>query len=713
MRCEAVQLKVLKTFIGPSIYGLRPGLVLSFTPPASVPFEIASLGDDFRDDLVDLLKRLQLRPEMHNDILKARNLGDLLVAFALHLQRHTGALVERGRVIRCEPSGRCLLFYECETGNVGIHAGGLAGELIMHLLSRSGRSPPSEGFDPDRRLKGLISFVKDHGLNGDQRYLMKEARDGGFPAMYLANRWLQLGHGRYRRLFWGTITDATPSTAVMRSTDKVVTNQILRGLGLLVPAQRVVRTREQALEAARTMGFPVVAKPRGQDRQLGVTVDIESESELAKAFDHARKYGGDVLIEELLKGENYRALVVDGVIVSVVERHRAHVVGDGEHTVAELVDQLNRDPRRGHGGNTPLIVLELDAEAEAVLTAHGYTRSSVPERGERVIFSNFPYARVSDATRDVTDIIHPELCEAMLLGVRALGLDIAGVDYITPDITRPPAEAGGGFCEINCHPLLQLHFATMPRDIASPIFNMLFSDGRPEHVPIIAVCDEGRQPRVHKLLRLALAEAGYTVGCATRDGLWVAGKRLSSDDVTSPMGARTLLQDPRINAAILETPIGVVVEQGLGIDACDVVVIDTVRASNTGEFPVTTIQALETLVNLAQRAVVIDFDHPLRDKLTQGRDASDFILISMRPNTPDLDAHISSDGAAIVFDGEANPPAFTLIKGNRPRKRIPCPELDGTDDNNARIRATAFAIASALAMDISADAIWRQAAEDI
>jgi cyanophycin synthetase len=211
---------------------------------------------------------------------------------------------------------------------------------------------------------------------------------------------------------------------------------------------------------------------------------------------------------------------------------------------------------------------------------------------------------------------------------------------------------------------------------------------------------------VQELLKLALADAGYVVGSATRAGLWAAGKRLTSADATGPTGARTLLQDPRIDAAILETPIDVVVEQGLGIEACDVFVMSEAYMSNTGEIPDTTIQAFETLANLAQRAVVIDVDHPLRDKLIKGRDANNLIVVSMRANSPDLDAHISSDGAAVVFDGGVNPPAFTLIKADHPRKQIPCRELDPTDDNEAHIRATAFAIASALAMDISTDSIW-------
>ena len=708
-----MQLKFLQKFVGPNIYNPRPGLTASVTPPASVPFEIAALGDGFRDDLAGLLERLHLRPGMDADILKASTLGDLLVAFALQLQHHAGVHVEYGRVVANQPADRYLLFYECETANVGEHAGVLARDLVAHLLSQRGQAPSPKDFDPAGRLKKLISFAKNHGLRGQQRYFMEAARDAGFPAMDLTDGWLQLGHGRFRRLLNRGFTDATPWTAVVRSTNKVYTNQLLRGLGLLVPAQRVVKTPKQALEAARAIGFPVVAKPSNQDRQLGVTVGIESASELATAFKHARKYGGGVIIEELLKGENYRAIVVDGAIVSVLERHRANVVGDGDHKVAELIEIANSDPRRSYSGSMPLVLLELDAEAHAALASQNFTPATVPKAGERVILSQFPYARVSDDTRDVTDIIHPELREAMLLSVRALGLDIAGVDYITPDITRPPAEVGGGFCEINCTPMLQPHFATMPRDIASPIFNMLFADGRPGHVPIIAICGDGRQQRVQKLLNLILAEAGYAVGAATRDGLWATGKRLSSADATGPMGARTLLQDPRIDAAILETPIRVVVAQGLGIDACDVVVIQTASTRDTDEHPPTTVQALETLVNLAQRAVVIGVDHPLRDKLIRGHDAGRFIVVSMRLNTPDVDAHISSGGTAIVFEGEANPPAFTLIEGSRPEKRIPCPELDPTEGNEVRIRATAFAIASALAMDISVDAIGRHVAEVI
>ena len=644
---------------------------------------------------------------MDADILKARTLGDLLVALALQLQRHAGGHVEFGCVVAYRPPDRCLLFYECETASVGAQAGALAGDLVADLLAQRGHCPPLKDFDAARRLKELISFVKKHGLKGQQRYLMQAARDAGFPTIDLTGGWFQLGYGRYRRVLDRGFTDATPLTAVTRSTDKVYTNQLLRGLGLLVPAQRVVRTPKQAFQAARAIGFPVVAKPTNRDRQLGVTVGIESESELAAAFTHARKYGGNVIIEQMLDGENYRAIVIDGVIVSAVERHQAHVMGDGDHTVAELVDIANRDPRRSHSGSMPLVLLELDGEADAALAAQNFTQEAVPKIGERVNLSQFPYARVSDETRDVTDIIHSELREAMLLGVRALGLDIAGVDYITTDITRPPAEVGGGFCEINCTPMLQPHYATMPRDIAGPIFNMLFAEGRPQHVPVFAVCGDADQSGVLELLTMVLTAAGYTVGSATRAGLSAAGKRLTAEDATSPAGARIILQDLRIDAAILETPIGVVVEKGLGFDACDVVIINGTHRGAADEVADATVLALETLANLAQRAVVIDADHPLREKLAQGGDANNVIVISTSPGSPDLDAHISSGGAAIVFDRQSHPPAFTLIDADRPKQQIICPELDLTGDNEAPIRGTAFAIAGALAVDIPVDSIWR------
>lgn len=704
-----MQLKVLSKFIGPNIYSFRAGLVFSFEPPDTIPFEINSLGDEFHSEISDTLKRIQLHPEKHGDVLRARNLGELLIVLALQIQRHLGAYVERGRLLKREPSGRCHLFYECETIDVGIQAGHVAGRLIADILLRSGISSPKEAINSEVHLNNLIRFSSQQGLRGAHRYLMNAAHKAGFPAIFLGEKMLQLGHGRFRRFLWQSITDATPWTAVERSTDKVTTMQLLKDLGLNVPAQHVVKTPEQAIEAARIIGFPAVAKPRSQDRQIGVTLDIENEKELVTAFETARKFGPSVIIEEMLQGQCYRALVVDGVIVSAVERQRMYVVGDGEHMVAEVVDQLNLDPRRGHGGNTPFVLLDLDEKMEGVLAAQGYTRSSVLENGERVFLNNYPLAVISEETRDVTDLIHPELLEAMLLGVRALGLDIAGVDYITPDITLPPSEAGGGFCEINCTPLLQPYYATAPRDIASPIFNMLFSDGRPEHVPIIAICSETHKPQIYKKLTTMLEKAGYTVGSATRNGLCADGKLLDQNDSTSPMSARTLLQDVRINAAIIETPVDVVIEQGLGIDSCDIVIIDALEESGAKERLDARTQALKALANLAQRVTVIDFDHPLREKLVQGRNSGDFIFVSTRPNSTDFDQHASNNGVAIVFDGEANPQSFTVINGDGPNRQVLCPELEKTDDFEANIYATAFAIAVALAMDISTDLAWQRA----
>jgi cyanophycin synthetase len=697
-----VQLKTIKSFIGPSIHGARPGLVVNITPPASIPFEIAALPDACRAALANLPERLRFGSEALDTIVKAHNIGELWIALALHLQRHCGARVAHGRLIDREPSGRCSLFFECETADVGIQAGGLAGALIIDLLSHGGLSPPDQDFDADRRLKELISFAKKHGLKGDSRYLMKEARVRGFPAMHLGDRWLQLGHGRYRRILRGTITDGTPWTAVEHSTDKAFTNRMLRGLGLLVPAQHVVATREQAIEAAQAIGYPVVVKPNKHDRQVGISVDIENQGEFAKAFDRARKYGGAILVEEMLKGQNYRALVIGGAIVSAVVRRHAHVVGDGENTVAELVDRMNRDPRRGVVGNTPLSTFELNAEADANLAALGYGRDSVPEGGERVNLRYLPNVSSGGTAEDVTDELHPAIREAFLLSVRALGLDVAGVDYITPDISMPPAEAGGGFCEINCSPALFMHYATAPRDIAKPLFNMLFAGGRPRHVAIVAICAKDGTRQVHELVEQALAASGHAVGSATREGLRVAGRQLSDSDSTGPMGARTLLQDPRVEALVVETPIDVVVEHGLGIDACDVVVIDDARAGGAGEFPVTTIQALKMLVRLARRALVIDVEHPLRGGLTERRDARDVILISMRPDVADLDRHVSRGGTAIALDGEADPPSFTVIAGGRPDRRIRCPVSDKSGDHEASCRASLLAFASTHAMDISA-----------
>jgi len=229
----------------------------------------------------------------------------------------------------------------------------------------------------------------------------------------------------------------------------------------------------------------VAVKPNRQDRQVGISIDIQNDSDLVTAFDNAVKYGSDVLIEEMLTGMNYRVLVIDGVIISALAREHAHVVGDGENTIAALVDRANHDPRRGLVNDTPLFTIELNAEAEANLVALGYSKDTVPDDGEHVILRYFPSISRGGTAQDVTDDIHPEVCEAMLLGVQAFGLDLAVVDYITPDISKPPAEVGGGFCEINCHPALFLHFATAPRDVARPLFNMLFPDRRPQHVPII------------------------------------------------------------------------------------------------------------------------------------------------------------------------------------------------------------------------------------
>jgi len=196
----------------------------------------------------------------------------------------------------------------------------------------------------------------------------------------------------------------------------------------------------------------------------------------------------------MLTGLNYRALVIDGVIISALAREHAHVVGDGENTIAALVDRANHDPRRSLVDDTPLFTIELNDEAEANLVALGYSKDTVPGDGEHVILRYFPSISRGGTAQDITDDIHPEVREVMLLGGQALGLGLAGVDYITPGISKQPAKVGGGFYEINCHPALFAHFATAPRDVARPLFNMLSPGGRPQHVPIITICEDREKP---------------------------------------------------------------------------------------------------------------------------------------------------------------------------------------------------------------------------
>jgi cyanophycin synthetase len=315
-----------------------------------------------------------------------------------------------------------------------------------------------------------------------------------------------------------------------------------------------------------------------------VSINLKTPEEVEVAFEKAREHGRSVVVESFIEGFDHRLLVVNGVLVAAAKRMPGHVVGDGKHTVEELVATVNKDPRRGVGHEKVLTRLEFDHQADRLLEKLGYDRQSVPPQGEVVFLRSTANLSTGGTAIDVTDIIHPDNLEMAVRTINAIGLDIGGVDFLTQDISESYRDAGGGICEVNAGPVFRMHVAPSegtPRDVAGPVIDMLFPEGAPSRIPIAAITGTNGKTTTSRMLAHILKMRGFTVGLTSTDGVYIDGKLSVPGDMTGPVSAKMILRDPSVDAAVLEVARGGMLRGGLGFQRCDVACCLNVTADHT------------------------------------------------------------------------------------------------------------------------------------
>jgi len=319
-------------------------------------------------------------------------------------------------------------------------------------------------------------------MRADTRALADAAEKRGIPWVYLGNLHLRLGEGRHQRHLYRTYTDRTSHLGWVIARDKAHTNRVLREAGLPVPRQAVVTSLDEAIHAASEMDGPVVVKPRSADNGVGITVGITEPDQVATAFRKAIRHEEGVLVEQQIPGDDYRLFVVGDRTVAAARREAAHLVGDGVRSVTELIAEVNLDPLRGEGKETPLRRLVQDDDSLGVLRVQGHAPDSVPDEGERVFLRTARNVSMGGTATDVTDLVHPDNRDLAVRATRTVGLDVAGVDFLTPDIARSHRDAGGGVCEVNPTPGMRMHLWPSegePRDVAGAIIDLLFPPDAP------------------------------------------------------------------------------------------------------------------------------------------------------------------------------------------------------------------------------------------
>ena len=677
-------MKILETsvFRGPNIYALFPVIKHQVDIGILEEWPTGRLGADFIESLLEALPGLHDHGCSYGEpggfVRRLRDgdgtwMGHVWEHVALELQNVAGAEVTFGKTRGASEVGIYDMVYEYEQEQVGLQAGELAINLLRHLLPDElvESEHRMDDFDFDAERDSFIRAAQRRALGPSTASLVKAARERNIPWLRLNEYSLiQLGHGRYQKRIQATITSETHYISVELASDKQATNKILVDLGLPVPQQRMAYNQKNAMRAAERIGYPVVVKPLNANHGRGISVGMEDSDAVAAAFDLAQENNRGsrgVIIESLIQGLDHRMLVVDGALVAVSKRVPGHVVGDGKQTVEELLDEVNSDSRRGVGHEKVLTRIELDAKAIEHLDELSYTKDTVPPAGEVVFLRSTANLSTGGTAIDVTDIVHPDNRDMAVRAVKAIGLDIGGVDFLSSDISRSYKENGAAICEINAAPGFRMHVAPSegkPRDVAAAVMSMLFPANAPSRIPIISITGTNGKTTTARMVAHIYKLSGNTVGLATTDGVYIDGNLSVKGDLTGPMAAQMILRDPTVDAAVLETARGGLLRRGLGYEACDTGAVLNIAADHLGLRGIDTLEDMakvkQIVIEVAKDTAVLNADDELCLKMAGHTEAENLCYVTMNAGHPLVREHVRAGGRAVVLEQGMNGQMVTI-----------------------------------------------------
>jgi cyanophycin synthetase len=713
-------------YVGPSLYAHFPVIRLELDLGGLEAWPTGRLGGEFVDKLAAALPGLQehgcsyrepggFYRRMRED--EGTWLGHVLEHVAIELQNIAGENVTFGKTRGAGAPGVYTVVYEYAQRDEGVAAGELALRLLCSLLPdnlRPAGTVPADWNWPEARDE-FIRFAQRRALGPSTASLVRAAESRGIPWLRLNDQSLvQLGHGKYQQRIQATVTGRTSHIAVELASDKEETNKILATLGLPVPQQELVQSEGQAVRAARRIGFPVVTKPYNGNHGRGISIRLLTDDEVAAGFLAAREHSRSVIVETYLEGDDHRLLVVNGELVAATRRTPGHVVGDGTSNVLELMDLVNQDPRRGVGHEKVLTRLEMDAQALKMLARIGLAPESVPDRGQVVYLRSTANLSTGGTATDVTDVIHPDNRDMAVRAIRAVGLDVGGVDFLSTDITESYRKIGGGICEVNAAPGFRMHVAPSegtPRDVAGPVIDMLFPAGAATRVPIAAVTGTNGKTTTSRMLSHVTKMAGYTPGLTTTDGVYIDGQRTVQGDMTGPVSARMVLADPMIDIAILETARGGLIRSGMGVPEVNVGAVLNVQSDHLGLKGIDTLEQLaevkRIVVEVARDCAVLNADDPLVLRMAGYTEAKNICYVTMNPQHVLVREHIRAGGRACALEAGVNGQMITLYDRGSHIPLVWTHLIPATLEGRAlhNVQNAMFAAAMAFSLGIKLDAI--------
>lgn len=672
-------MKIISTnvFVGPNVWASFPVIRHVVDLGILEEWPSAKIGQDYVDALVEALPGLHEHGCSYREpggfVRRLREddgtwLGHVMEHCALEIQGVAGSDVTFGRTRSTGEPGCYNMVYAYGQRNVGLEAGQMALRLLMHLLPDHLKEQVDYDFDSEFEWE---SELKEYVLHSQKREfgpstgsLVKAAEERDIPWIRLNDYSLvQFGHGKYQQRIQATITSQTRHIAVEVSCDKEDTHNLLNDLGLPVPQQRMVYSAREAVRGARRVGFPVVLKPLNANHGRGVSINLTEDNQVETAFAEAREHGTSraVLIESFITGMDHRMLVVNNELVAVAKRVPGHVVGDGKQTIAELIEEVNSDPRRGIGHEKVLTNLEIDNQARRLMEEADVTEESVLPEGEEFFLCTTANLSTGGTAIDMTDVVHPDNRDMAVRAVMAVGLDVGGVDFLTDDITRSYKEIGGAIVEVNAAPGFRMHVAPSegtPRDVSGKVIDMLFPLVSQSRIPIAAITGTNGKTTTSRMLSHIMKASGHTVGMTSTDGVYVDGKLSVKGDMTGPKSAQIVLRDPSVDFAVMETARGGLLRSGLGYQRADVSACLNVSSDHLGLDGVDTEEDLaivkRVVVEAATGTAVLNADDMHCLRMADFAQAECICYVTMNSDHALVKEHIRAGGRAIVLEKGMN-----------------------------------------------------------
>ena len=592
--------------------------------------------------------------------------GHIIEHFALELQTLAGMETGYGRTRETDERGIYNVVFSYHEEEVGRFAARVSVKLFLDLVEAKPteelKAEIAENIQKMREIREEVRFGPSTGS------LVEEAVSRDIPFIRLNDQSLvQLGYGVHQRRIQATTTANTNMIAVDIAGNKHATKTLLGDMGVPVPKGYRLRSEEELEDTLERIGFPVVIKPLDGNHGKGATVGIKSLEDAMVAWEKAKEYSRWIIVEKQLIGADFRALVVNNRLIAVAERVPAHVTGDGKQTIQQLIDETNADPRRGYGHENVLTEIDVDSQTLRCIRKAGYELDSVLPKGEKVYLKTTANISTGGTAIDVTDEVHPENVFLFERIARIIGLDVAGVDIIAPNVSEPLHENGGGIIEVNAAPGFRMHLAPsegIGRNVAEHVIDMLFPPGSEARIPIFAITGTNGKTTTTRLIAHILKGSGRTVGFTTTDGTYIQNQQIVQGDNTGPVSAQLVLKDPTVDVAVLETARGGIIRSGLGFDHADIGVVLNVAADHLGLKDVNTLEDLARVKSVVPRAVgkrgyaVLNAEDPLVYRMKELVDGK-VVCFSMDENNVNIKRRAERGRISCVYENGF----VTILKG--------------------------------------------------